>query len=371
MVLGKIAEAHFVSPVGVPAIGGQAAHQDLEQGRFAQAVRANDADALAPAQDQGHVRKHALVAVGLAQVLDVEDVLAARARLFETQRGRAARATHQFFHLDAFDLLKPALRLRGLGVLGAEALDPSALARNFVLGARDGGLLALADGGFVDDKGRVAAGVERDGAVVDVEGVGGDVVEKALIVRDDDRATSIVGQEFLQPTNSQDVEVVGWLVEQQDVRAADQNLRQEHAQLEATRQRRQRRAMRDHGNPEADQHFAGAGLQGVAVVRGDQIFKIADTARIGMSLVADAALLGQSLPHHGVAAHGKVQYHRIVVESQERRLARAIGTDQAVAQASAKLQRHVLEENARAVFLGEIAGVDHAGRVRVAPLRPV
>jgi hypothetical protein len=74
MVLGKVAEAHLVAPARLPGIGGQAAHQDLQQRRLAETVGADDADALAPAQDQVHVGQHALVAVGLGQVLDGQHV---------------------------------------------------------------------------------------------------------------------------------------------------------------------------------------------------------------------------------------------------------------------------------------------------------
>ena len=163
---------------------------------------------------------------------------------------RAPRAVGQLGDLDLLDLLEAALRLRGLGVLGAEALDPGPLAGDLLLGARDGGLRPRARGLLLDDRLRVGAGVERDGPVVDVQRVAGDVVEEALVVRDDHRAAGVAGQELLQPADGEDVEVVGRLVEQQHVDAAHQHLRQEHAQLEPARQRRQRRAVkRASGSP--------------------------------------------------------------------------------------------------------------------------
>jgi hypothetical protein len=47
-------------------------------------------------------------------------------------------------------------------------------------------------------------------------------------------------EELLQPADGEDVQVVRGLVEQEDVRAAGQHLRQEHAQLEAAGEGRQR-----------------------------------------------------------------------------------------------------------------------------------
>ena len=83
--------------------------------------------------------------------------------------------------------------MRGLGVLGTETLDPGAFAGDFLLGARNGRFLALADRRFVDDEGGIAAGVQGDGAVVDIQGVAGHVVEEALVVRNDDRAAGVAG----------------------------------------------------------------------------------------------------------------------------------------------------------------------------------
>ena len=91
-------------------------------------------------------------------------------------------------------------------------------------------------------------------------------------MRDDDRATGVARQKSFQPADTENVEVVGRLVEQQDVRTAEQDLRQHHAQLEAARQGRKRRAVHGHGNPKAHEHFASARLEGVAIVRGDQVF---------------------------------------------------------------------------------------------------
>ena len=158
--------------------------------------------------------------------------------------------------------------------------------------------------------------------------------------------------------------MVGRFVEQQDVGTADQNLRQQHAQLEPARQRGQRRAMRGHENTKAHQDFGGARLQGVPVVRGDQVLQVADSSWLGMALIftclADSSLFGQRLPHHGIAAHGQVKNDGVVVEkpvlakhaqarsfgqvegsmrwlfvagqeAQKRRLARAVGTHEPVA----------------------------------------
>ncbi len=188
-----------------------------------------------------------------------------------------------------------------------------------------------------------------------------------------------------------------WLVgsfEQQHVHAAHQHLGQQHAQLETARQRGQRRAMVARRDCQAFQHLAGARLQGVAVVRGDEIFKIRHASGVHVATRSHhAPLLGERVPHHPIATHGQIQDDFAVVEEailpehadagargdghrsrrgllvsgqnlQEGRLARAIRAHEAVASTGAKLQRHVREQHAGAVFLGEIRSGDHGSMVR-------
>ena len=49
-------------------------------------------------------------------------------------------------------------------------------------------------------------------------------------------------------------------------------------------------------------------------MRSDEILEITNPAGVGMTFLADAALFGQGLPHHGVAPHGQVQDDGVVVE---------------------------------------------------------
>ena len=96
---------------------------------------------------------------------------------------------------------------------------------------------------------------------------------------------------------------------------AQQDLGQQDAQLETAREGRKRRAVHGHGNAQPHQDFASARLEGVAIVRRDEVFKIADPARIGMAFVGNALLFAQGLPYDGVAPHGQMQNHRVVVEN--------------------------------------------------------
>src|SRR5258705_13992847 len=79
---------------------------------------------------------------------------------------------------------------------------------------------------------------EPDDPAVALEGehVGGDTVEEPAVVADDHGAARVIEQGLLERAERVDVEVVGWLVEQQQVRAALQQLGEVHAIALAARQ---------------------------------------------------------------------------------------------------------------------------------------
>ena len=77
--------------------------------------------------------------------------------------------------------------------------------------------------------GRIAA--ER--AAVEIEDAGGEVAQEAPVVRDEDQRAAPVLQRLLEMTDGVDVEMVGGLVEDQQVRVAHQRGRQQDATLGA------------------------------------------------------------------------------------------------------------------------------------------
>jgi hypothetical protein len=80
---------------------------------------------------------------------------------------------------------------------------------------------------------RRSARVARQLAAVELDDAGGDVVEEHAVVGDDHDRAAEVADQLLQPQDAVEVEVVGGLVEQQQVGLGDQRARQRHA-LDAT-----------------------------------------------------------------------------------------------------------------------------------------
>ena len=119
--------------------------------------------------------------------------------------------------LELLERLHPALHLAGLGRLVAEPLDEllgrrelSLLGRRRGLGRRDA-LLAL------DDELLEAADVLDGAPVRDLDHPLGHRVDEVAVVADEQDRAGPLGQVLLQPRHRLDVEVVGGLVEHQQV----------------------------------------------------------------------------------------------------------------------------------------------------------
>ena len=179
--------------------------------------------------------------------------------------------------------------------------------------------------------------------------MGADLVEEVPVMADDDHGALITVEHGFQPTDRIDIEVVGGLVKQQDVRVRKQCLCQQDAQLPA-------RGDFTHGQLvlldrkfQPEQQFASARLCGVAVV-------LIRGLRVGVDRVAG----GHGVPHFLVAhqhdikdpqvlerelilaqfTHAQTRLEENITrrgvkiatnDLHQSRLARAIGTDQAVA----------------------------------------
>ncbi len=89
-------------------------------------------------------------------------------------------------------------------------------------GDAGGGFLRAA--GFAVEVVLVVAGVDVDAAVFHLEDAGGQAVDEVAVVRDEEDGAGEVGDGFEQDVLGAEVEVVGGLVEQQQVRGRDEHL---------------------------------------------------------------------------------------------------------------------------------------------------
>ena len=132
-------------------------------------------------------------------------------------------------HLDAVDLLQlldARLHLIRLGGFVAELLDELFGLLDHPLLVLVGRQLLSAPFGPQHDVFRVGDLVVVDLAQRELHGAVGHVVQKGPVVRDHQHGAVIVLQVLLEPLDRLDVEVVGGLVEQEDRRPPEQQLRQ-------------------------------------------------------------------------------------------------------------------------------------------------
>ena len=210
-------------------------------------------------------------------------------------------------------------------------------------------------------------------------------------MRNDDHGRIALVEHVFQPANGVDVEVIGRLVQQQDVGIREQRLCQQDAQLPAGRDTAHRPLMLVDRDTDAQQQFAGACLGSVTIVFREFRFQVGGfhvvvvgRVWIGINCVA----LGHRGPHFRMAHHDDVQHahvferklilpqfaqtfvdvehhitgRRLQIAAQnlhEGRFAAAVGTDQAVAIAIAELDGNVLKQRLGAELHRDICSRKH------------
>ena len=208
---------------------------------------------------------------------------------------------------------------------------------------------------------------------------------------DHDDGALKVHEEVVEPLHGHDVQVVGGLVQQQDVRIAEQRLGQQHLHLEAAVQGGHRVVVVVRGHAQALEDAGGVGLglpaaqlcvlglqlagqqallvghlllgvQGFLLL-GDLVQPgVAHNNRIHdvVSVVGVLVLLEHR--HAGVGQDGHRSGGGLQLtgeDLQEGGFARAVGADDSVAVAAVKLQVHMGKQRLSAVIQGQVRNSDH------------
>ena len=125
----------------------------------------------------------------------------------------------------------------------------------------------------------VVADVVGQLAQVEVGDARDDRVEEVAVVRDEDDRVRIRAEVLLEPVARLEIEVVGRLVEQQQVRAPEQQLGQRDAHLPAAGERLRRTVVVLGAEAEAAQHRRDAQVHAVALVEPEPILELAVARR--------------------------------------------------------------------------------------------
>ena len=258
---------------------------------------------------------------GLAEVRDEEPVLARLAGGLETDPGVAPRGGGQLLHRQLVQQLPAARRLAGLRLVGREAADEVLQFLDLLLGLLVLVLYELLDelAGLVPEV--VVADVHLYLAVVYVHDVRADVVEEVAVVADHEHGALVVHEEVLEPDDALEVEVVRGLVEQDDVRLAEERLGQQHLDLEARVHVGHERVVEGGVHAEALEYLARVrlGLPAAELrellleLRGADAVLVREVGLFVDGVLLLAALVQARVPHYDGVEHSVGVVHALIL----------------------------------------------------------
>ena len=220
-MLRVVRRRHVVAGPSLALIKWQYAGEHLQHGGLAGPVRSHQSNTVAARKRQVHTSVHRVIAVELAHVGQPYHFSAAARRFGERVVDFPGRPW-QLNNLHFFELLQTALHLAGLGCLGAETLHKAHLLLHLAILPGGGSLFhlkgALAGGEVIVI---VAPQVYRF-VRLDGENPIRHLVQKSPVVRRDDHPALKGGQVLLKPQVCFKIQVVGWLIQQQNVGIPEQ-----------------------------------------------------------------------------------------------------------------------------------------------------
>ncbi len=223
--------------------------------------------------------------------------------------------------------------------------------------------------------------------------MGTDLIQKVAVVGDDDHRVGKAEEELFQPGDGIQIEMVGRLIEQQDIGVAEKGLSQQHPHLVPGLQFLHVFVAQRLGDAEPVEQYRRFRFGLVTVHLGEFRLQFAGADAVGFAEIP-LGIKGLALAHHlkqalmphdhgiedGVLVEGELvlAQHRnalagadgnlplvglgLAGENLEKgRFPRAVGADQAIAVAGGELDVYVLEDDALAVGESDVAGADHAG----------
>ncbi len=265
---------------------GQQAHQR----RLAGAVGADQGHPLAAFDGQFDVAKHRVCAIAVAHPVELHRQAPALGRDRKLE-GDALAFGGEVDALDLLQLLDAALHQRCLDVVVAKLVDER---------LDLGDLLVLAAFGFAQSShlfvacgevAGVATGIVSQFGVPDFDDFGDHLVKEEAVVGDEHHGERVVGQILFQPVAGGEVEMVGRLVEQQQVRPAQQQLGQGNAHLPTAREVLARLVAVGLRKTEPLEDPGHLGLHGIAAALQEFLLKMGVAVEVGRKVAATDALL--------------------------------------------------------------------------------
>ena len=234
--LVEIGDLKVGTDVHRTAGGLQAVEHQLEQRGLAGAVGAQQANAVFALQDHGEILdQHRAARVSEADVFQDHDLFAGfigGVQLDIRLTGTLAALTA--LHAQGLEGTHTAFVT---GATGLDALtNPHFFLSQTFVEQRVGGFFGCQHRFLVDQEAGVVAVPVDQAATIKFQDAGREVLQERTVVRNEQHGTLELLQRFFQPGDGADVQVVGRLVEQQEIRLGHQCLGQQDATTPAARQ---------------------------------------------------------------------------------------------------------------------------------------
>ncbi len=220
-MLGKITNAQAIAVNPLPAQGLDFTGQKLDEGRFTRAVAAQHAQARACLQTEINVTQNNGIAISDIDLFQAQQWMGVFGGFAE---GKTERRIHMGCgnRLHARQSLESALRLARLAGLGAEARHEILHMGNLTLLLLVAALLQRQLLGTLPLKLRVVATVEVDIALLHMGNGIHHIIQKVAVMGDQQQRAWVRQQPLFKPEYGIEVEMVGRLIEQQQIGTAHQ-----------------------------------------------------------------------------------------------------------------------------------------------------
>ena len=200
----------------------QSAGKQFQQRGLAGAVRADEHNALAAFGFELNAPVNHGRVVGIMDVLQLDDAVAAALRLREMKMDTPAFLDRCFDLVHPLDLFELGLRLCRLAGLGAEAVGKILELLDFLLLVFVGRQQLHFVGLALDEVFVVIAPVPVQLRLPDFDDAADEFIQEGPVMRNQQNRAGIILQIFLKPLQCAEVEMVGRLVEQEQVRLLHQ-----------------------------------------------------------------------------------------------------------------------------------------------------
>ena len=267
-------------------------------------------------QRKGQIIQNLNAVDGLGKVFHHQDFISDGPVRPEIDIGIFPAGGTDFVQLNLFQSPFPGGCLLGLGSVRGEALDK--LLQFFdLLFLLLVGFLHLTDhqlGRLVPEI--IVSCIQLDLPVIDIRDIGTDLVQEIAVMRHNDHRILKIDQEFLQPADGVQIQMVGRLVQQQDIRVAEQGSGQQDLYLFTAGQLLHEQIMFFRLNAQSVQERFRIGLGFPAVHFRKFRFQLAgpDAVFIGEILLCiKRILLPHDLKQACIAHHDRIQHLVLII----------------------------------------------------------